>query len=113
MMICSKEAFARCPTAHLCGSREQATFAEGSECDKFNQAAKSMSKPKTNGDRIRSMNDYELAVFLAKVKADVERDDLLVVAYSTQDSANNLEWLYRPLPYSDDDRHEHSGLLEE
>lgn len=37
MLRCSKEAFARCPTHHLCGRREDATFMEGSECDKFNQ----------------------------------------------------------------------------
>lgn len=38
MLRCSKEAFALCPTAHLCGDREESTFKEGSDCDKFNQA---------------------------------------------------------------------------
>lgn len=33
MMRCSKEAFARCPHGNLC----DATFIEGSECDRFNQ----------------------------------------------------------------------------
>ena len=50
----------------------------------------------TNGDRIRAMNDYELAVFFAKTKAALYRADLPVIAYSTQDMADNLEWLYQP-----------------
>ena len=52
---------------------------------------------KTNADRIRSMNNYELAVFLSKVRALVYRADLPVIAYSTQDMAENLEWLQKPV----------------
>ena len=37
MLRCSKEAFAACPDSTLCGSREDATYTEGSDCDKFNQ----------------------------------------------------------------------------
>lgn len=59
MLRCSKEAFARCPTRHLCGSREEATFMEGSDCDKFNQAVE--CQPNTNADWIRAMSDEELA----------------------------------------------------
>lgn len=51
----------------------------------------------TNADRIRAMNNYELAVFLAKVKALVYRADLPVIAYSTKDMAENLEWLGQPV----------------
>lgn len=54
-------------------------------------------KPMINADRIRAMNNYELAVFLAKVKAMVYRADLPVIAYSTQDMADNLEWLQQPV----------------
>lgn len=50
----------------------------------------------TNADRIRAMNDYELSVFLAKTKAKLDRLDLLVIAYSTKDVAENLEWLLQP-----------------
>lgn len=94
MLRCSPEAFAKCPTRHICGNIQEATFMEGSECDQFNQSV--MDKPMTNGDRIRAMNDYELAVFLAKTKSLVYRDELHVIAYSTQDMADNLEWLQRP-----------------
>lgn len=68
MLRCSKEAFERCPTAHLCGRREDATFQEGSECDQFNQmVANSCKLVITNGDWIRSMTNKELAEFLGEV----------------------------------------------
>ena len=53
--------------------------------------------PITNADYIRAMNDYELSVFLAKVKAMVYRADLPVIAYSSKDMAENLEWLMQPV----------------
>lgn len=53
-------------------------------------------KQMTNADRIRAMNNYELAVFFAKTKAALYRADLPVIAYSTQDMAENLEWLQQP-----------------
>lgn len=37
MMRCSPEAFAKCPTSHLCGSLAEATFADDSECAAFNK----------------------------------------------------------------------------
>lgn len=38
MLQCSLDAFAACPTSQYCGScAAEALFAEGSECDKFNQ----------------------------------------------------------------------------
>ena len=67
MLRCSKEAFAKCPTRHLCGSLEEATFAENSECARFN--AKILELPMTNGDRIRCMEDGGLALFLAEQMA--------------------------------------------
>lgn len=54
-----------------------------------------LRRPMTNADMIRSMNNYELAVFIAKTKAALYRADLPVVAYSTQDMADNLEWLQK------------------
>lgn len=53
-------------------------------------------KTVTNADRIRAMNNYELAVFFAKTKAALYRADLPVIAYSTQDMKDNLEWLQKP-----------------
>ena len=52
--------------------------------------------PITNADRIRSMTDEELAVFFTKTKAALYRADLPVIAYSTQDMKDNLEWLQEP-----------------
>ena len=37
MLRCSPEAFAKCPTSHLCGSLAEATFADDSECAAFNK----------------------------------------------------------------------------
>ena len=62
MLKCSKEAFAACPTRHLCGCPEEAVFTEGSECDQFNRQIG--SKPMTNADRIRAMSDEELAYWV-------------------------------------------------
>lgn len=64
MLRCSPEAFAKCPTRHICGSPNDATFMEGSECDLFNQSV--ASKPMTNGDCIRAMSDEELAQFMCR-----------------------------------------------
>ena len=63
MLRCSKEAFAKCPTRHLCGSPEEATFAENSECAKFNALV--AEQPLSNGDRIRCMSDEQLAEYFA------------------------------------------------
>lgn len=51
----------------------------------------------TNADRIRAMNNYELAVFFSKTKAALYRADLTVIAYSTEDMKDNLEWLQQPV----------------
>lgn len=62
MLKCSPEAFAKCPTRALCGNINEATFTEGSECDRFNQSVQ--NQPMTNADRIRTMSDEELCEFL-------------------------------------------------
>ena len=59
MMRCSPEAFAQCPTRALCGSPQEATFTEGSECDLFNQSV--TDRAITNADHIRAMSDEGLA----------------------------------------------------
>ena len=41
MRRCSEFAYAMCPDRYICGSLEDAVFAEGSECDKYNQAQES------------------------------------------------------------------------
>lgn len=62
MRQCSEKAFAMCPSRHLCGSIEGATFADHSECAAFNKRVE--EKPMTNADMIRSMTDKELARWL-------------------------------------------------
>lgn len=59
MLKCSKEAFAACPYRKGCGCPDEATFTEGSECDKFNRQIG--SHVMTRGDQIRAMSDEELA----------------------------------------------------
>lgn len=62
MNRCSEKAFATCPTRHLCGTREEATFTDDSECAAFNKAVE--EKPMTNAERIRAMSDEELAMVI-------------------------------------------------
>lgn len=64
MLKCDPRVFAQCPYKGSCGSYEHAEFPEGSDCDRFNQ--KILNTPVTNGDRIRMMNDAELARFLSR-----------------------------------------------
>ena len=64
MLRCSPKAFAKCQTRHICGKIEEATFTEGSECDRFNQSVADM--PMTNADRIRDMTDEELVELAIK-----------------------------------------------
>lgn len=64
MLRCGPEAFAKCPTRALCGNVHEATFTEGSECDRFNRSV--VDKPMTNADRFRSMGDEELVALARK-----------------------------------------------
>lgn len=65
MLKCDPRAFARCPYRNSCISVEMAEFTEGSDCHRFNN--KVLDMPPTNGDRIRGMDDRELAVFLTTI----------------------------------------------
>lgn len=60
MKRCDPKARAKCPDGKQC--ELYAEFADGSECDKFNE--KVLSQPMTNADRIRAMSDEELAEFI-------------------------------------------------
>lgn len=69
MLKCDPKAFAQCPTRHLCGTPNDATFSEGSDCDKFNRQVQ--FQPATNADRIRAMSDEELAEFLESTHSNM------------------------------------------
>ena len=65
MLKCNPRAFARCPYNKTCVSVEMAEFTEGSDCHRFNN--KVLDMPPTNGDRIRGMEDRDLASFLTAI----------------------------------------------
>ena len=96
MLKCSPEAFAKCPTRHICGVRpDDATFAEGSDCDLFNQLVQ--SSPQTNADRIRAMSDEELCKFLGECKfCDICEEGCDSCTYSGDCDKRLLEWLKQP-----------------
>ncbi len=60
MKRCDPKARAKCPDGKQC--ELYAEFADGSECDKFNE--KVLSQPMTNADRIRVMSNEHLANYL-------------------------------------------------
>ena len=70
---CDPRVFSRCPYNKTCGSIQDADFKEGSDCHLFNNRI--LANPVTNGDRIRGMNDMELANFLYTItRACADRD---------------------------------------
>lgn len=91
MMKCSAKAFAACPTRHLCGSIEDATYCEGSECDKFNQEIE--NHVFTNADQIRAMGDEELGRFLASVET---RRSAAGGGAIWKGAAHAIRWLKEP-----------------
>lgn len=115
MPRCSKEAFARCPTRHLCGTRDEATFAEGSDCDKFNQAVE--HQPMTNADRIRAMSDEELADYINNHDVcNTRTNEECKISYCAVCQVCVLDWLQQSAEQSvvahEEDK-QHSGLVEE
>lgn len=62
MKRCDPRAFSKCPCREFCGDASEAVFADGSECDKFNEQA--LAHPMTNAERIRAMSNEELAAFI-------------------------------------------------
>lgn len=96
MLKCSKEAFATCPDRHCCGRIEEATFAEGSDCDKFNQQI--MEKTITNADRIRTMSDEELEHFINHFDiCDLRTNEECKISYCAVCSQCVLDWLRQPV----------------
>ena len=71
MKKCSAKAFAMCPDRAVCGSLNEVVYMEGSDCEKFNEAAD--KQPMTNADRIRAMSDEELSEFLCDILSE-DRD---------------------------------------
>ena len=71
MKKCSAKAFATCPDRAVCGSLNEAVYMEGSDCEKFNEAAD--KQPMTNADRLRAMSDEELSEFLCGILSE-DRD---------------------------------------
>lgn len=96
MLRCSPEAFAKCPTRHICGSIQEATFTEGSECDLFNRSV--ASKPITNGDRIRAMSGEELAQFMCRTfMCQINNCPGEELCTANDGKANGmLKWLQQP-----------------
>ena len=107
MLKCSKEAFAACPTRHLCICPEEATFAEGSECDQFNRQIG--SHVMTHADQIRAMSDEELADWIARTQISnvAEALEEIGCAWEQPDNLKEgvkkecLEWLQQPAEVSD------------
>lgn len=63
MLKCDPRAWARCPDRKVCAScSEDACFAEGSDCHRYNLEA--VAQPMTIADRIRAMTDEELCELL-------------------------------------------------
>ena len=87
MIKCDPRAIARCPFKKPCGGDDAAYFMEGSKCDEFNKQV--LAPPPTNADRIRAMNDEELADFLAYTWATSAR------AWQ-KDTIETLHWLQQP-----------------
>ena len=104
MQRCSNKAYAMCPTRHLCGQIEEATFTEDSECAAFNRAVE--DKPITNADRIRAMSDEELAKHLVDTGWDchlcaehrrLDNEPFLCGEKCDEKCAEHcLEWLKQP-----------------
>ncbi len=113
MLKCDPKAFAQCPTRHLCGTPDEATFAEESECDKFNR--KVQFRPMTKADRIRALRDEELADILNSLylvlsdegyfdfgkmfcdgKAGCITEDGDIICDDTRRKACIVRWLQRP-----------------
>ena len=94
MMHCDPRAFARCPYNKTCVSPEQTEFAEGSDCDLFNQ--KVLEKPMTEADNIRRMSDVELSLFLYEVTRCCADKNCAACPIGEQNCIVMLYWLRQP-----------------
>ena len=97
MIQCSPAAYAKCPTRALCGRREEATFAEGSECDLFNRSVE--DQPMTNADRIRAMSDEQLCDLIMEfpaVPCDAKISIMMKKTGCADCQSCIREWLQQP-----------------
>jgi len=93
MLKCDPRAFVRCPYNKTCVSVEQATFTEGSDCEKFNQRI--LQSKETNADHIRSMSDRELATFLYTLSRSCADHACLTCPIGMGNCTVMLAWLKR------------------
>ena len=99
MLRCSEKAYAQCPDRYLCGPIEDATFTEDSECDAFNRAVE--GKTMTYADRIRAMNDEEMAKFLCDFRSDNYDEHpcngCVATTYCHTGYNGMIDWLQQPV----------------
>lgn len=93
-MKCDPRAFARCPYNKTCVSPEQAEFADGSDCDVFNQ--KILADRPTEADSIRRMSDVELSFFLHSVTRCCADKDCAACPIGPTNCIVMLPWLRQP-----------------
>lgn len=93
-MRCDYRAFARCPYNKTCVSVEETEFAEGSDCDLFNQ--KILRNPMTQGDYIRQMTDLELSVFLYTTTRACADKNCNACPIGPNNCSVILHWLRQP-----------------
>lgn len=65
LIKCAPDVRAKCPFKVPCCGDEEASYLDGSDCDKF--AKKVLAAPQTNGDWMRSADDKDLAFFLCNL----------------------------------------------
>lgn len=95
MKRCDPNVRAKCPDGKNC--ELYAEFADGSECDKFNEQL--LNQPMTNADRIRAMSDENLAAQFTQVFCEgfTASTDILVPAeLQGEIMAQFLEKLQQP-----------------
>lgn len=80
-----------------CAPQVRANYFEGSDCDKF--AQKVLAAPMTNGDRIRSMTDEELAEFILDKRENGTCFNNKCYYYDPNKGCDDctLEWLKQPV----------------
>lgn len=91
MKRCDPNVRAKCPDGKLC--ELNASFADGSWCDDFNEQV--LNQPMANADCIRSMSDRELASFLAKY--GVSGSNLQLIDEGYKPTATQLAALHEQL----------------
>jgi hypothetical protein len=97
MKKCDPRAYVACIYKSSCGQMGDVYYAEGSECEQFNEQI--ISRPRTNADTIRAMSDEELAELICgKIhECSDERCPGASLCNGTDGRANGmLKWLRQP-----------------